>query len=62
MHSVSEQLRLSDFDYALPPDLVAQTPAPVRDRSRLMALDRKTGAVSHRLFSGIGDLLLPGDA
>jgi S-adenosylmethionine:tRNA ribosyltransferase-isomerase len=57
----AEQLRLSDFDYALPEALIAQDPCPVRDRSRLMVLKRDTGAVEHRIFSGIEDSLIPGD-
>ncbi len=57
----AEQLRLSDFDYALPESLIAQEPIPVRDRSRLMVLDRRTGAVAHRIFSDIEDYLVPGD-
>ncbi len=61
MTSVSEQLRLSQFDYELPQDLIAQTPPPVRDRSRLLVLDRSTGGVSHCVFSDISDLLRPGD-
>ena len=55
------QNRLSDFDYDLPDDLIAQVPAPERDRSRLLVLDRETGAVSHRTFSDLADLLVPGD-
>jgi S-adenosylmethionine:tRNA ribosyltransferase-isomerase len=58
---VSEQLKLSDFDYDLPGDLIAQTPAEDRDRSRLLVMDRRTGAVSHRVFSDIDALLIPGD-
>ncbi len=57
----AEQLRLSDFDYELPEALIAQEPCPVRDGSRLMVLDRKTGAVSHRIFSDITDHLMQGD-
>src|SRR5512143_542001 len=61
MNSVSEQLRLSDFDYELPADRIAQTPAPLRDRSKLMVLDRMDGAVRHGIFADIENLLLPGD-
>jgi S-adenosylmethionine:tRNA ribosyltransferase-isomerase len=46
-----EQLRLSDFDYDLPEERIAQEPSPERDRSRLMVMDRGTGAVLHRIFS-----------
>lgn len=61
MSPVSERLRLSDFDFNLPEDLIAQTPAEDRERSRLLVLDRKTGAVSHRIFTDIEALLVPGD-
>ena len=61
MSPVSEQLRLSDFDYNLPEDLIAQTPADDRERSRLLVLDRTTGDVSHKIFSDIETLLVPGD-
>ena len=58
---VSEHLQLSDFDFDLPEDLIAQTPAEDRDRSRLLVMDRRTGAVSHRVFSHIEAMLVPGD-
>ncbi len=51
----------SDFDYDLPEDLIAQAPAPVRDRCRMLALDRATGAVEDRVFRDIIDYLNPGD-
>lgn len=59
--SFAEQLKLSDFDYALPEALIAQAPAPERDSSRLMILDRRTGVLEHGIFSGITDFLRPGD-
>ena len=59
--SVAEQLRLSDFDYTLPDSLIAQEPCPIRDHSRLMVLDRKTGVVNHMIFTDIERRLLPGD-
>jgi S-adenosylmethionine:tRNA ribosyltransferase-isomerase len=52
---------LSDYDYDLPEHLIAQTPAAQRDRSRLLRLDRKTGAVSHHFFSDILEFLRPSD-
>lgn len=58
---VAEHLRLSDFDFDLPDELVAQTPAGDRDRSRLLVLDRRTGDLAHRIFSDIESLLIPGD-
>ena len=54
-------MRTDDFDYHLPPELVAQTPLERRDSSRLLALDRATGAIRHSRFSGIGEYLRPGD-
>jgi S-adenosylmethionine:tRNA ribosyltransferase-isomerase len=61
MSPVSERLRLSDFDFNLPEDLIAQTPAEDRERSRLLVLDRRTGAVSHRIFTDMETQLVPGD-
>jgi len=58
---VAEQLRLSDFDYHLPDALIAQEPCPVRDQSRLMVMDRTTGAIGHRIFCDIDEQLIPGD-
>ncbi len=54
-------MRVSDFDYDLPPDLIAQEPPPRRDASRLMTLDRTSGRVEHRAFGDLPDLLRPGD-
>ncbi len=54
-------LRLSEFDYALPPERIAQTPLPVRDQSRLLVLGKTDGAISHRHFYDLPDLLSPGD-
>ena len=59
--SVSDQLRLSDFDYELPEELIAQAPAEERDRSRLLVLDRRSGAVRHRVFAELVEHLGPGD-
>jgi S-adenosylmethionine:tRNA ribosyltransferase-isomerase len=55
-------LRTSDFDYTLPPSLIAQEPLPDRDASRLLVLDRATGAVAHRQFRDIVELVRPEDA
>ncbi len=52
---------LSDYDYDLPEDRIAQHPAASREHSRLMVLDRQTGNISHRRFRDITDLLHPGD-
>jgi len=55
-------LRLEDFDYALPAERIAQRPAQPRDSSRLMVLDRTSGAIQHRSFRDLPTLLTPGDA
>ncbi len=54
-------MKTSDFWYDLPEELIAQTPLLQRDSSRLLVLDRKTGAVAHRHFYDILDYLQPGD-
>ena len=54
-------MKTSDFWYDLPEELIAQTPLEKRDSSRLLALDRKSGAVSHKHFYDIIDHLNPGD-
>ncbi|MBZ0170442.1 MAG: S-adenosylmethionine:tRNA ribosyltransferase-isomerase [Kofleriaceae bacterium] len=54
-------LRTADFDYTLLPDLIAQAPVPERDRSRLLVLDRRTGALRHRIFRDLPNYLVPGD-
>ena len=54
-------VRLSDFDYELPEELVAQTPLPDRADSRLLHLDPSTGQVHHRLFRDVVEILQPGD-
>jgi S-adenosylmethionine:tRNA ribosyltransferase-isomerase len=54
-------LKLSDFDYALPADRIAQSPLPRRDTSRLLAVDRATGGLAHRRVSDLPEHLRPGD-
>ena len=54
-------MKTSDFYYDLPEELIAQTPIRQRDTSRLMTLDRKTGAVEHHHFYELVDYLNPGD-
>lgn len=54
-------MKTSDFNYYLPEELIAQTPVEPRDASRLMTLDKKTGAVAHHHFYEIIDFLNPGD-
>jgi len=51
---------VSDFDFELPPEAIAQRPAP-RGTSRLMTLDRSTGAIGHRSVADLPALLRPGD-
>lgn len=51
----------ADYDYELPKELIAQDPLADRSSSRLMVLDRKTGAVSHHVFSEITSFLGEGD-
>lgn len=50
-----------DFAYELPPHLIAQTPPPRRDASRLLHLDGPSGQVADRAFTDLPDLLRPGD-
>ena len=54
-------MNVADFDYELPPQFIAQTPTERRDSSRLMRLDRATGAISHHVFTDIADMLRPND-
>jgi len=55
-------LRTADFDYPLPEDLVASHPADRRDESRLLVLDRETGALEDRTFPDLLEYLAEGDA
>jgi len=50
-----------DFDYPLPPELIAQEPASPRDQSRLMVLNRERGTVLHDRFCNLPEYLRPGD-
>ncbi len=52
---------VKDFYYELPQELIAQDPLPDRSSSRLMVLDKKTGAVEHKVFRDIVGYLHPGD-
>lgn len=54
-------MRLSDFDYELPPELIAQEPLAERDASRLLVLPRREGAPAHRHIRELPELLRPGD-
>ena len=54
-------MKTKDFDYYLPEELIAQTPLAQRDHSRLMCLDKETGALSHHHFYELPEFLRPGD-
>ena len=54
-------MKTSEFDYELPPELIAQTPLACRSQSRLMVLHRADGSLEHRHFSDLPDYLRPGD-
>ena len=54
-------MKTSDFNFDLPEELIAQTPLEKRDTSRLLALDRITGEITHKHFYEILDYLNPGD-
>ena len=56
-----QNMKTSDFYYDLPKELIAQTPLEPRDSSRLLALDKRTGAITHLHFYDILDLLNPND-
>ena len=55
-------MKTADFDYFLPQELIAQTPAEPRDHSRLLVYHRSDGSLEHRHFYDIIDYLRPGDA
>lgn len=54
-------MRIEDFDYELPKELIAQTPEEQRDACRLMVLNRAKGTIEHRHFHDIEEYLKPGD-
>lgn len=54
-------MKVEDFDYDLPEELIAQTPLEKRDASRLLVLDKKSGELEHRHFYDIIDYLEEGD-
>lgn len=59
--STATGTRMSDFDYDLPEELIAQTPLHDRSSSRLMFVDRQSQAISHSSFTELGAFLRPGD-
>lgn len=54
-------MKVNDYDYNLPEKLIAQTPLENRSSSRLLVLDKETGNIEHKHFSGIIDYLTPND-
>jgi len=54
-------MRLTDFDYQLPEELIAQNPTQIRDQSRLMVLNRATGRIENQTFKDLINYLTPGD-
>ena len=54
-------MKIEDFDYELPEELIAQTPLEKRDASRLLVLDKETGRIEHQHFRDILDYLKEGD-
>lgn len=54
-------MKTADFDYELPPELIAQAPAPIRDECRMLVLHRQSGEIEDRIFRDIKDYLHPGD-
>ncbi|MEG0238046.1 MAG: tRNA preQ1(34) S-adenosylmethionine ribosyltransferase-isomerase QueA [Clostridium sp.] len=54
-------MKVSDFDFYLPEELIAQHPLEKRDSSRLMVLDKKTGEIEHKIFKDIINYLNEGD-
>ena len=54
-------MKVSDFDFDLPEELIAQHPLEKRDSSRLMVLDKKSGTIEHRSFHDVIEYLNEGD-
>jgi len=54
-------MKVSDFDYELPEELIAQTPIEPRDSSRLMVVHRASGSIEHRIFREILEYLTCND-
>ena len=54
-------MKTSDFDYVLPEELIAQTPSKIREMSRLLVVDRKTGELHDKHFYDIIDYMEEGD-
>ena len=54
-------MKTSDFEYELPPELIAQEPAAIRDECRLLVMDRASGSLEDRVFRDIVEYVRPGD-
>ncbi len=54
-------LRVADYDFELPPELIADRPLPERDASRMLVLHRESGVIEHRAFRDLPGYLQPGD-
>lgn len=54
-------MKVSEFDFYLPEELIAQHPKEKRDESRLMVVDKKDGEIKHKVFKDIIDYINPGD-
>ena len=54
-------MQTADFDFALPPELIAQAPAAHRDESRLLVLSRSSGTIAHQKFRDLLGFLRAGD-
>jgi len=61
MSGQNKDLRVEDFDYTLPPELIAQQPPQERGASRMLVMDRKTGSLRDDSFPGLEANLRPGD-
>ncbi|MEI8055191.1 MAG: tRNA preQ1(34) S-adenosylmethionine ribosyltransferase-isomerase QueA [bacterium] len=54
-------MHLADFEFNLPPKLIAQFPLPKRSNSRLLCLSKETGAITHNIFKDLPNLITPKD-
>ena len=61
MINKKKKYKLADFDYLLPEKYIAQYPAPRRDRSKLMVIDKETGKIEHKIFSNIVEYFCKND-
>lgn len=59
--SIAARLEVADYEYDLPPELIAQSPLACRDGSRLMVLEKDSGAIHHAHFADLSHWLSPGD-